>query len=62
MPRVVAAFAEALSRRALRAWPGLCRALLLPGTAPTAAELTAARCHFLNLCLFLRLAAAAAAN
>jgi len=30
MQRVAAAFAEALARRALRAWPGLCRALLLP--------------------------------
>ncbi|XP_039775273.1 scarecrow-like protein 3 [Panicum virgatum] len=30
MQRVAAAFAEALARRALQAWPGLCRALLLP--------------------------------
>ena len=30
MQRVAAAFAEALARRALRAWPGLCR-----GVAPT---------------------------
>ncbi|PAN26552.1 hypothetical protein GQ55_5G020300 [Panicum hallii var. hallii] len=60
MQRVAAAFAEALARRALRAWPGLCRALLLPRAAPTAAELAAARRHFLDLCPFLRLAGAAA--
>nr|CAB3475420.1 unnamed protein product [Digitaria exilis] len=62
MQRVAAAFAEALARRALRAWPGLCRALLLPrgGAAPAAAELAAARRHFLDLCPFLRLAGAAA--
>ncbi|KAG2603286.1 scarecrow-like protein 3 [Panicum virgatum] len=60
MQRVAAAFAEALARRALRAWPGLCRALLLPRAAPAAAELAAARRHFLDLCPFLRLAGAAA--
>ncbi|CAO2181760.1 unnamed protein product [Urochloa humidicola] len=63
MQRVAAAFAEALARRALRAWPGLCRALLLPrggAGAPAAAELAAARRHFLDLCPFLRLAGAAA--
>ncbi|RLN22108.1 hypothetical protein C2845_PM07G34640 [Panicum miliaceum] len=60
MQRVAAAFAEALARRALRAWPGLCRALLLPRAAPTAAELAEARRHFLDLCPFLRLAGAAA--
>ncbi|CAL4952733.1 unnamed protein product [Urochloa decumbens] len=61
MQRVAAAFAEALARRALRAWPGLCRALLLPrGAAPAPAELAAARRHFFDLCPFLRLAGAAA--
>ncbi|RCV29027.1 hypothetical protein SETIT_5G450300v2 [Setaria italica] len=60
MQRVAAAFAEALARRALRAWPGLCRALLLPRAAPAAAELAAARRHFLDLCPFLRIAGAAA--
>jgi hypothetical protein len=60
MQRVAAAFAEALARRALRAWPGLCRALLLPRAAPGAAELAAARRHFHDLCPFLRLAGAAA--
>ncbi|CAO1943016.1 unnamed protein product [Urochloa humidicola] len=61
MQRVAAAFAEALARRALRAWPGLCRALLLPrGAAPAAAELALARRHFADLCPFLRLAGAAA--
>jgi hypothetical protein len=61
MQRVAAAFAEALARRALRAWPGLCRALLLPRAGgPTAAERAAARGHFLDLCPFLRLAGAAA--
>ncbi|XP_062208069.1 scarecrow-like protein 3 [Phragmites australis] len=60
MQRVAAAFAEALARRALRAWPGLCRALLLPRAAPTPAEFAAARRHFLELCPFLRLAGAAA--
>ncbi|NP_001147776.1 Scarecrow-like protein 3 [Zea mays] len=60
MQRVAAAFAEALARRALRAWPGLCRALLLPRAGPTPAELAAARRHFLDLCPFLRLAGAAA--
>ncbi|GJN16752.1 hypothetical protein PR202_gb03773 [Eleusine coracana subsp. coracana] len=60
MQRVAAAFAEALARRALRAWPGLCRALLLPRSAPSPAELAAARRHFLDLCPFLRLAGAAA--
>lgn len=60
MQRVAAAFAEALARRALRAWPGLCRALLLPRASPTAGELGAARRHFLELCPFLRLAGAAA--
>ncbi|EES02045.1 scarecrow-like protein 3 [Sorghum bicolor] len=60
MQRVAAAFAEALARRALRAWPGLCRALLLPRAGPTPAELAVARRHFLDLCPFLRLAGAAA--
>lgn len=60
MQRVAAAFSEALARRALRAWPGLCRALLLPRAAPTPAEVAAARRHFLDLCPFLRLAGAAA--
>ncbi|KAL6853415.1 hypothetical protein ACP4OV_019444 [Aristida adscensionis] len=60
MQRVAAAFAEALARRALRAWPGLCRALLLPRAAPTPAEFVAARRHFHDLCPFLRLAGAAA--
>ncbi|KAJ1255879.1 hypothetical protein BS78_K139800 [Paspalum vaginatum] len=60
MQRVAAAFAEALARRALRAWPGLCRALLLPRAAPAPAELAAARRHFQDLCPFLRLAGAAA--
>ncbi|KAL5222866.1 hypothetical protein ABZP36_027579 [Zizania latifolia] len=60
MQRVAAAFAEALARRALRAWPGLCRALLLPRASPTPAEVAVARRHFLDLCPFLRLAAAAA--
>jgi hypothetical protein len=60
MQRVAAAFAEALARRALRAWPGLCRALLLPRASPTPAEVAAARRHFLDLCPFLRLAGAAA--
>ncbi|KQK11541.1 hypothetical protein BRADI_2g60750v3 [Brachypodium distachyon] len=61
MQRVAAAFAEALARRALRAWPGLCRALLLPRpSSPTPAESAAARRHFLDLCPFLRLAGAAA--
>ncbi|XP_062230772.1 scarecrow-like protein 3 [Phragmites australis] len=60
MQRVAASFAEALARRALRAWPGLCRALLLPRAAPTPAEFAAARRHFLDLCPFLRLAGAAA--
>ncbi|KAE8786851.1 scarecrow-like protein 3 [Hordeum vulgare] len=35
MQRVAAAFAEALARRALRACPGLYRALLLPRAGPT---------------------------
>uniref|UniRef100_A0A0D9VA70 Uncharacterized protein n=1 Tax=Leersia perrieri TaxID=77586 RepID=A0A0D9VA70_9ORYZ len=60
MQRVAAAFAEALARRALRAWPGLCRGLLLPRSSPTPAESAAARRHFLDLCPFLRLAGAAA--
>lgn len=60
MQRVAAAFAEALARRALRAWPGLCRALLLPRAAPTPTEVAAARRHFLDLCPFLRLAGVAA--
>ncbi|KAF7040140.1 hypothetical protein CFC21_050061 [Triticum aestivum] len=60
MQRVAAAFAEALARRALRAWPGLCRALLLPRAGPTPAEVAVARRHFLDLCPFLRLAGAAA--
>lgn len=60
MQRVAAAFAEALARRALRAWPGLCRALLLPRASPTPAEVAVARRHFLDLCPFLRLAGAAA--
>ncbi|XP_037415834.1 scarecrow-like protein 3 [Triticum dicoccoides] len=60
MQRVAAAFAEALARRALRAWPGLCRALLLPRAGPTPAEVAVARRHFFDLCPFLRLAGAAA--
>ncbi|KAL5227162.1 hypothetical protein ABZP36_015427 [Zizania latifolia] len=60
MQRVAAAFAEALARRALRAWPGLCRALLLPRASPTPAEVAVARRHFHDLCPFLRLAGAAA--
>ncbi|KAG8053960.1 hypothetical protein GUJ93_ZPchr0001g32840 [Zizania palustris] len=60
MQRVAAAFAEPLARRALRAWPGLCRALLLPRASPTPAEVAVARRHFHDLCPFLRLASAAA--
>lgn len=60
MQRLAVVFAEALARRVLCAWPGLCRALLLPRAAPTPVEVAVARRHFFDLCPFLRMAGAAA--
>ncbi|CAL9207059.1 unnamed protein product [Musa hybrid cultivar] len=54
MQRIASHFAEALARRAIRSWPGLCHALDSARVLPLA-EAAVARRHFLDLCPFLRL-------